>query len=196
MSGIILPPWFILPPIILPPGNGLMIYNIYPCPIFCPLIIFPISFLPPPPPPGFILPPLILPPWKWFIDLHYLPMFHINFTLYTRVPYHFTPLIHFATYNFSPYHFAPWKWFNDLHYLPMSHIILLLFIFSLLFCPLVLFCPLSFCPPPWKWFIDLHYLPMSHINFVLYTYVPYHFAPLIHFAPYHFPPIILPLETV
>ena len=37
MSRIILPPGFILPPIILPSGNGLMIYNIYPCPVsFCP----------------------------------------------------------------------------------------------------------------------------------------------------------------
>ena len=99
MSRIILPPGFILPPYhfapyhfapwksfnvhyfpipvsfcpppppsFCPPGNCSMIYTIYPCPVsFCPLD----SFCP-----HIILPPIILPPppWKWFNDLHYLPM--------------------------------------------------------------------------------------------------------------------------
>ena len=52
-----------------PPGNCFMIYTIYPCPVsFCPLD----SFCP-----HIISPPIILPPWKWFNDLHYLPMSRI-----------------------------------------------------------------------------------------------------------------------
>ena len=97
MSRIILPPGFILPPYHFapyhfapwksfdvhyfpipvsfcplsfpPPGNCFMIYTIYQCPVsFFPLD----SFCP-----HIILPPIILPPWKWFNDLHYLPMSRI-----------------------------------------------------------------------------------------------------------------------
>ena len=64
-----------------------------------------------------------------------------------------------------PYHFAPWKSFN-VHYLPMSHIIL----------------------PPYH-FAPISFRPLEIVSwFTFFTHVPYHFAPLIHFAP-----IILPL---
>ena len=139
---------------LLPPGNRLIIYTIYPCPVsFCPLD----SFYP-----HVILPPIILPPplpleivectlfkhvlyhfapWKLFHDLHYLPMSRIILP-----PGFILPTCHFAPSHFAPlpleifectlfthvlYHFAPWKLFHDLHYLPMSRIIL----------PLDSFCP-------------------------------------------------------
>ena len=78
MSSIILPPWLILPPYHFapppyhfapPPWKLFHDYTIYPCPVsFCPLD----SFCP-----HIFLPPIILPPWKWFNDLHYLPMSRI-----------------------------------------------------------------------------------------------------------------------
>ena len=74
------------PHIILPPVNLLM-YTICPCPVsFCPLSFCPLEIvswftlfthvqyhLSP----GFILPPYHFAPWKWFNDLHYLPMSRI-----------------------------------------------------------------------------------------------------------------------
>ena len=112
---IILPPWFILPPVILPPWNGLMIYTIYPCPIsFCPLIILPPIVLPP----GFILPPFILPPGNDLLIYTIYPC-PISILHYILMSLSFCPLD-----SFCPLSFCPWKWFNDLHYLPMSHIIL------------------------------------------------------------------------
>ena len=66
------------PPIILPPGNLLM-YTIFPFPVsFCPLSFSPVSFFCPPPrfaPYHFA--PYHFAPWKWFNDLHYLPMSRI-----------------------------------------------------------------------------------------------------------------------
>ena len=129
------------PHIILSPGNRLMIYTIYPCPVsifpldsLCPHII-----LPPPPiilPPGnclmitlfthvpyhfpsrFILPPglsgFILPPGKRFMI----------YTIYP-CPISFSSWIHFAPISFCPLSFCPGeKSFNYLHYLLMSRIIL------------------------------------------------------------------------
>ena len=92
-----------------------MIYTIYPCPVsFCPLDSFyPHIILPPPP--GNL--------WMYTIypcPVSFCPLEIVSwFTLFTHVPYHFAPWIHFA-----PYHFAPWKWFDDLHFLLMSRIIL------------------------------------------------------------------------
>ena len=105
MSRIVLPLCIILPPVSFcplsfcppPPGNRLMIYAIYPCPVsFCPLDSFcPHIILPPGnllmntifPCPISFCPYIILPPyhfapyhfapWKWFNDLHYLPMSRI-----------------------------------------------------------------------------------------------------------------------
>ena len=75
--GFILPPYnfapvlfcprIILPPVILHPGNSLMIFTIYPCPIS----FFPLD--------SFCPPPYHFAPWKSFNDLHYLPMSHIIF---------------------------------------------------------------------------------------------------------------------
>ena len=89
---IILPP----PPIILPPGNSLMIFTIYPCSIS----FFPwIHFAPPPPPYHFA-------PWKSFNDLHYLPVSHIIFPPgFILPPYNFAPVLLCP----PPYYFAPWK---------------------------------------------------------------------------------------
>ena len=72
-SHVILPPYhsppIVLPPgFILPPGNDLLIYTIYPCPISILHYIL-ISCI--------ILPPLSFCPWKWFNGLHYFPMSHI-----------------------------------------------------------------------------------------------------------------------
>ena len=159
MSRIILPPWFILPPyyfapIILPPGNGLMIYTIYPCPIsFCPLIIFPLSFCPldsfcplemiywftlftqcPISILRYILMSrIILPPWFLLPPIILPPGIGLMIYTFYQCPISFCPLgivywfrlFTHVPYHFAPWiHFAPWKWFIDLHYLPMSHIIL------------------------------------------------------------------------
>ena len=129
MSDIIFPlyhfaPVSIAPPIILPPGNGLMIYAICPCPVsFCPLDSFcPLSFC----------------PWNLLYTIYpcpisfcprIIPLSHIILP-----PYH--PPI-----SLTPYHFDPWKLFHDLHYFPMSRIILppaLDFIFILIKSPLQL----------------------------------------------------------
>ena len=84
MSRIILPPYHFGPP-----GS----FNVHYFPMsvsFCPHINLPLSFCPLKLfhdlhlvylpmfsiilPPGLILPPIIFAPWKWFNDLHYLPM--------------------------------------------------------------------------------------------------------------------------
>ena len=87
-------------------------------------------------------------------------------TLFTHVPYHFPPWIHFAPVSFCPpppYEFAPWKLLNDLHYLPMPHIIFPLDLppyhfATISFCPLerngfmiytIYPCSISFCPLDW-----------------------------------------------
>ena len=130
MSRIILPLCIILPPYHFapyrfapPPGNHLMIYAIYPCPVsFCPLD----SFYP-----HIILPPIILPPppppWK-SLNMHYLPMSRIILS-----PYHF-----------APYHFAPHPII-----LPPGNcfIIYTIYLYPVSFCPLDSFSPHIILPP-------------------------------------------------
>ena len=161
MSRIILPPGFILPPIILPLGNLLM-YTIFPFTLFthvpyrfAPLYHFaPLSFLPPPT------------PWKSFEW----------FTLFTHVPYHFAPWIHFAPP--PPPHIILY---------PGNLLMYTIFPFPYHFASYH-FAPISFCPPiillPWKLFHDLHYFTHVQYHFAPWT----HFAPY-HFAPYHFAPL-------
>ena len=125
-----------------------MIYIIYPCPV---------SFFPPDSffPPGFILPPYhfaLLEIVKWF-------------TLYSHVPNHFSPWIHFAPIFCPPYYFAPWKSFNDLHYLPMSHII---------FAPWIHFALISFCP---------HTILPPGNRFMIYTIYPCPILPMSNIIP-------------
>ena len=136
------------PRIILPPGNGLMIYAISPCPVsYCPLhsffthIILPPIILPPRnllmytiyPCPISFCPHIILPPGNCFMI----------YTIYP-CPVSFCPLDSFCPNIILPLSFCPpWKWFNDLHYmyLPMSRIILppaLDFVFILIKSPLQL----------------------------------------------------------
>ena len=131
---IILPLYHFAPP---PPGNRLMIYAIYPCPVsFCPLD----SFCP-----HIILPPIILPPGN--LLMYTIFPCPISFCPYIILPpYHFAPPpiilppgFTLPPYHFAPYHFAPWKWFYDLLYLPMSRMILppaLDFVFILIKSPL------------------------------------------------------------
>ena len=148
------PPGIILPSIILPPRNGLMIYANLPCRVsFYPSIILPPYHFPPPhhfAPWIHFAPisvcPLSFCPLKSF-NVHYLPMSHIILPPYHFAPVSFCPHIilppgncfmiftitpcpvsfcplSFCPLFFCPYHFAPWKWFNDLHHLLMSRIIL------------------------------------------------------------------------
>ena len=132
--------------------------------------------------------------------------------LFTHVPYHFAPWIHFAPHIILPPIILP----------PGN--LLMYTIFPFLYHH---FAPISFCPPPpppliilppWKLFHNLHYLPMSSIIlppwlilppyhfcptplsfcpppleivswFTLFTHVQYHFAPWTHFAPISFCPL-------
>ena len=105
------------PNIILPPGNRLMIYTIYPCPIlfppppldlFCPRIILPS---------WFIMPHIILPPGNCL-------MIHTIYPCPTSFPP--PPPDSFCPISFCPHIILPpaEKLFSDLHYLPMPRIIL------------------------------------------------------------------------
>ena len=154
MSCIVLPLCIILPfvsfcpSIILPPpGNRLMIYTIYPCPVsFCPLD----SFCP-----HIILPPIILPPGNLLMYAifpflyHYAPYhfapYHFApppleivswFSLFTHVQYRFAPWTHFAPYHFAPPPLKMVKWFtlfsHVLYHLPTA----LDFVFILIKSPL------------------------------------------------------------
>ena len=133
MSHIVLPlciilplvsfcPSIILPP---PPGNRLMIYAIYPCPLdsFCPISFCPHIILPP-----YHFTPYHFAPWKSF-NVHYF-----------SIPVSFCPLSFCPHIILPPYHFAP----------PPLEIVSWFTLFTHVqypFAPWTHFAPLSFCPP-------------------------------------------------
>ena len=140
---IILPPYY-FPPIICPPtpGNCLIIYAIYPCPVsLCPLdSSYPLSFCP-----LIILPPIILPPGNYFmIYTIYLCLVSFCPSVSFCPPYHFAPWIHFTPYHFAPLSFCPLSfcpleiisWFTLFTHVPYHFATALDFVFILIKSPL------------------------------------------------------------